>query len=71
MLSGLTLYLENHDQLLNAGILPALMSTVQDEHTVPQVHASDCTMHLAWRRVQVLRHLGCRYAMWPWGLQQT
>ena len=37
MLSGLTLYLENHGDLLKAGILPALMTTVQDEQTVPQV----------------------------------
>ena len=36
MLSGLTLYLENHQELLKAKILPSLMATVLDEHTVPQ-----------------------------------
>ena len=36
MLSGLTLYLENHQELLQAKILPALMATIMDEHTVPQ-----------------------------------
>ena len=37
MLSSLTMYLENHSDLLKAGILPALMATVEDEHCIPQV----------------------------------
>ena len=40
MLSGLTLYLENHQELLKAKILPSLMATVLDEHTVPQAGPS-------------------------------
>ena len=36
MLSSLTLFLENHAQLLKADLLPALMAAVIDEHTVPQ-----------------------------------
>ena len=37
MLSGLTLYLENHQDILQAKLLPALMAAIQDQHNVPQV----------------------------------
>ena len=37
-LSGLTIYLEHHEALLAAGVLPALMASVQDERAVPQVY---------------------------------
>lgn len=36
-LSSLTIYLEHHEQLLQAGVLPVLMATVKDSRTIPQV----------------------------------
>ena len=39
LLSGLTIWIEHHDAMLAAGILQALLRTVEDETTVPQVSA--------------------------------
>ena len=36
MLSSLTIFLEHHPALLDAGVFPALMATVMDEQAVPQ-----------------------------------
>ncbi len=37
MLSSLTPYVEHHQTMLEAGVLPCLMRAVQDEKIVPQV----------------------------------
>ena len=36
LLSSLTVFLEHHPALLDAGVLPALMRTVTDPETIPQ-----------------------------------
>lgn len=36
-ISGLTIYLEHHEALLKAGILPALMEAIQNPRSVSQV----------------------------------
>ena len=40
LLSSLTIWEEHHDALLDAGVLPALLRTVEKEDTVPQVSMS-------------------------------
>ena len=37
MLSGLTLYVDHHDAILGAGVLPSLLTAVEDEKLIPQV----------------------------------
>lgn len=37
LLSGLTVYVEHHPALLDAGVLPALMRAVTNPETIPQV----------------------------------
>jgi hypothetical protein len=37
-LSSLTIFLENHDAILRAGVLPTLMHVVEQGTTMPQVH---------------------------------
>ena len=37
MLSSLTLYVEHHDAILGAGVLPSLLVSVKDERLIPQV----------------------------------
>ena len=41
MLSSLTIFLEHHPALLDAGVFPALMATVLDSREVPQVRHCD------------------------------
>ena len=43
-LSTLTLYLEHHDQLLEADILPALFATIRDSRSIPQVCSPHCLL---------------------------
>ena len=37
MLSGLTLYVDYHDAILRAGVLPSLLTAVEDAKLIPQV----------------------------------
>ncbi len=37
LLSSLTMWIEHHDAMLAAGVLPALLRTVEDQTSVPQV----------------------------------
>lgn len=41
MLSSLTLYVDHHDAILAAGVLPSLLVSVKDERLVPQVGGLD------------------------------
>jgi hypothetical protein len=43
MLSSLTIFLEHHPALLDAGVFPALMAAVLDPRAVPQVRPSTST----------------------------
>ena len=40
LLSSLTMWIEHHDAMLAAGVLPALLRTVEDQTSVPQVSAA-------------------------------
>ena len=42
LLSSLTIWEEHHDALLSAGVLPALLRTVEKADTVPQVGHRTC-----------------------------
>ena len=45
LLSSLTIWIEHHDAMLAAGVLSALLRTVEDDTTVPQVSATPKRLH--------------------------
>ncbi len=51
MLSSLTLYLEYHNAMMEAGVFPALIKAILDARMVPQVSPKcqmDCKDVLQW-----------------------